>query len=298
MHKFLRAVGFSKLKTRKDIQKLILNSVQIAGEKAYTSTYGEASAEDCMYAEYRAEYAPGMGICVRGEFDENNRFIYDYHFPYLDPKQITTVEDVTLERQTEKLAFAGVVDDYKVGVSIIFYLQNIITYMKLQGANRLPIKGTTLSLAGLADRGKILLPINKDEHDKQKIRRLDRRKNQMIAAAKNGDEEAIENLTIADMDTYTVLQQKIHGEDVLSLVDTYFIPYGMECDLYSILGEIIAVEKVQNQITEETIYVLTLNVNDLIFDICVNELDLLGEPMVGRRYKGVIWLQGYINFPE
>lgn len=297
MHKFLRAVGFSNLKTRKDIQNLIVSSIQIAKEKAYTSAYEEADGTS-MYAEYRAEFAPGIGICVRGEFDENNRFIYEYYIPYLSPQNITTVEDVTIERHTEKLSYAGVVDDYKVGVSIIFYLQNIITYMKLNGSNQLPIKGTTLSLAGLSDRGKILLPINKDEHDIRLLRKYDRRKNQMIAAAKNGDEDAIEDLTIQDMDTYSVLQKKIHGEDILSLVDTYFIPYGMECDLYSILGEITSVEKVQNKITMEYVYKMTLNVNDLIFDVCINEIDLLGEPEVGRRFKGVVWLQGYINFPE
>lgn len=298
MHKLLRAVGFSKLKTRKDIQNLIIRSIQTADEKAYTTSYGETETEGCMFAEYKTEFAPGMGICVRGEFDEENHFVYDYYFPYLNPKCVTTMEDVTLERHTEKLSYAGVVDDYKVGVSIIFYLQNMITYLKLQGEDRLPVKGTTLSLAGLSDRGKILMPIQKNEYDIQKLRSLDRRKNQMIAAARNGDEEAMENLTIADMDTYSALQKRIHGEDVLSLVDTYFIPYGMECDLYSILGEIMEVEKVKNRITGEEIYVLTLNVNDLIFDVCINALDLLGEPVVGRRYKGMVWLQGYINYPE
>ena len=43
---------------------------------------------------------------------------------------------------------------------------------------------------------------------------------------------------------------------------------------------------------------MTLDCNGLEFDVCINENDLLGEPQVGRRFKGVIWLQGYINFPE
>ena len=38
--------------------------------------------------------------------------------------------------------------------------------------------------------------------------------------------------------------------------------------------------------------------NELTFDVGINKIDLLGEPQVGRRFKGNIWLQGYINFPE
>ena len=43
---------------------------------------------------------------------------------------------------------------------------------------------------------------------------------------------------------------------------------------------------------------MTLNCNDMIFDMCINQDDLYGEPAVGRRFKGIIWMQGYINFPE
>ena len=50
--------------------------------------------------------------------------------------------------------------------------------------------------------------------------------------------------------------------------------------------------------TLEEIYQMTINCNDLIFDMCINAKDIYGEPMIGRRFKGSIWMQGYINFPE
>ena len=100
------------------------------------------------------------------------------------------------------------------------------------------------------------------------------------------------------MDTYTAISRKIRKEDVFSIVDTYFMPYGVECDQYSILGEIIESQKRQNYMTGENVYQMTINCNELIFDMCINEEDLLGEPEVGRRFKGIIWMQGYINFPE
>ena len=76
------------------------------------------------------------------------------------------------------------------------------------------------------------------------------------------------------------------------------MPYGVECDQYSVLGEILEVRKVQNILTKEEIYILTICSNELTFDVAINIIDLFGEPQVGRRFKGTIWLQGNINYPQ
>ena len=110
------------------------------------------------------------------------------------------------------------------------------------------------------------------------------------------DEEAIESLTMEDMDTYAMISRRIQNEDILSIVDSYLMPYSMECDQYRILGKILSVREIRNTHTGEILYRMTLNCNDLIFDICINRADLLGEPMAGRRFRGRIWLQGNINF--
>ena len=52
-------------------------------------------------------------------------------------------------------------------------------------------------------------------------------RNRLIQAARGGDEEAIESLTLEDMDTYTTISRRIQKMDVFSLVDTYFMPYGV-----------------------------------------------------------------------
>ena len=132
----------------------------------------------------------------------------------------------------------------------------------------------------------------------RRIKKASLNRNQLIAAARQGDEEAIESLTLEDMDTYTSISRKILKEDVFSLVDTYFMPYGVECDQYSILGEILEYTKTANKLTGEEIYLMKLNCNDLQFDVCINAVDLYGEPQAGRRFKGIIWMQGYINYPD
>ena len=58
------------------------------------------------------------------------------------------------------------------------------------------------------------------------------------------------------------------------------------------------VAKVRNHLTIEEIWQMTIECNDLLLDICINCEDLYGEPAVGRRFKGSIWLQGTIHFPE
>ena len=124
------------------------------------------------------------------------------------------------------------------------------------------------------------------------IIKKDNERNQLMAQARDGDEEAIESLTLEDMDTYAILSKRIVKEDVLSIVKSTFMPYGIESDQYSILGEIIDYTKVENSYTKETMYELKLVCNDLHFDVCINEKDLLSEPEIGRRFKGNVWMQG------
>lgn len=293
MHKYLRAIGFSNLTDRKELQKLLTDIVVNGTDRAYTS-----NGEKTLLAEFGKDFAEGMGIAVCGEFDEDDKFTYDYYYPYLRGNIISSEEDVSVERHAAQESYAGVCDDIKVGVSLIFYLQNMIPYVKANNSGMLPIRGTTLTLSALSNQGIIMMPIMKTEKDLIKNKRTAMTRTQLIDAARKGDEEAIENLTLEDMDTYTTISKRIQKEDVFSLVDTYFMPYGIECDQYSVLAEIIECSLVKNKMTEEEIYLMTLNCNDLIFDMCINKKDLYGEPAVGRRFKGIIWMQGFINFPE
>ena len=254
-------------------------------------------SEGNEFAELSIEFGDFFGLSLRGTFNENDSFEMSYYYPYFCGNKISTTEQIDIEKHAEKESYAGICDDIKVGASLIFYLQNIVPYVKAQHSDMLPIRGTTLTLSGLSISGSILLPIVKNEREKQKLQKATMNRNQLIAAARKGDEDAIESLTLEDMDTYTSISKKILTEDVFSLVDTYFMPYGVECDQYSVMGEILDISSRVNRITGEEIYVMRLNCNDLQFDICINKQDLYGEPQVGRRFKGIIWMQGYINYP-
>ena len=293
MHKFLRAVGFSQYTEKKQVQKLIRDIIIHADERSYT-TVGKKT----LVAEFDRNFAEDIGIAVCGEFDEDDTYSFDYYLPYLRSDLVSTAEDISIERHAAKESYAGICDDPKVGVSLIFYLQNMISYLKLQGEGKIPAKGTSLNLSALSCQGTIMMPIQKTEWQKKKIAKDAVQRNRLIQAARGGDEEAMESLTLEDMDTYTSISRKIQKPDIFSLVDTYFMPYGVECDQYSVLGEITDMKLVTNGLTGEKVHILTLCCNDLNLKVAINSIDLLGEPAVGRRFKGSVWLQGQVNFPE
>ena len=293
MHKFMRAIGFSEYTERKKMKELLTDVILNADERDYTM-----NQDKILLGEFCRNFADRMGIAVCGEFDEEDKFVYEYYYPYLRSDEVTTTEDVSIERHAARDSYAGICDDVKVGISLIFYLQNMIPYVKAQVLGKLPIRGTTLTLTGLSTSGTILMPIQKNEEQKNRVKKETANRNNLIAAARKGDEDAIETLTLEDMDMYTMISKRIQKEDVFSMVDTYFMPYGVECDQYSVLGEILKVDLITNQITGEEIYLLKICCNELTFDVSINIIDLFGEPKVGRRFKGSLWLQGRINIPD
>lgn len=293
MHKYLRAVGFASLKKRSEFEKLIHKIATESDNRAYTSL-----DDDSMIAVYNMEFAPGVGISVCGEFDENNQFYYEYAFPYLLGTVVSSYEDISIERHAGHESYAGVCDEARLGVSLIFYMQNLIPYIRAKNAGLLPVKGTSVTLSALSIQGIIMMPLAKSEFEKAQADKAGTERLKLVEAARHGDEEAMESLTLDDMDTYTAISKKIRKDDIFTIVDTYFMPYGVECDHYSILGEILGVDLVTNKFTGEEIYKLQIKSNEVVLDVCINRLDLFGQPEVGRRFKGVIWLQGYINYPN
>ena len=158
-----------------------------------------------------------------------------------------------------------------------------------------PVRAKGAVLSGLSVDGCILLPMKQKKAKTLNTVDSDKKdRKQLIAEARDGDEGAMESLTMEDIDLYSSITRRIQNEDILSIVTTYFMPYGIESDQYSVLGDIIEFTEEKNIITNEKIYCIKVSCNDIIFSVCINKNDLIGEPMVGRRFKGNIWMQGSI----
>lgn len=291
MHSYLRAIGFSKINDKKELR----NIIKMVYNDSDESDMAEIR-EGILFTQIRKNFAPNMGIEVCGEYNSENEYSMEYYYPYFNGSGMTNVEYVQVEKHTQKEAYAVICEDINIEISIIVYLKNVCEYINQGIVGSWYREDVTITLSGLSLEGKILLPINKSEKQKEYTKKALTNRNHLIAKARQGDEDAIESLTLDDMDTYTRLSRRIMKEDIFSIVDTYFMPYGIECDQYSILGEILECEQVENIITKEKIYIIKLNCNNIIFDICINKEDIIGEPMVGRRFKGNIWLQGRINY--
>lgn len=292
MHSYLKAIGFSDITDKKKLDQILKEVIYTYDEKIVVE-----DGKHHLFAELSKMFGCDFGITVCGEYDENNEFQMEYYFPYFRGTGITLREQVSIEKHAGKESFAGACDDMRIGVTIIFYLQNAGEYLTQRGRGNFASGGMyNVTLSGLAKKGTILLPVWKQEGQESQSRIDAANRGRLIAAAKNGDEEAMESLTIEDMDTYAMISGRIENEDIYSIVDTYFMPYGMECDLYSVMGEILECSKMRNQRTEETVWELRIACNDVELDICINENDLMGIPEVGRRFKGIVWLQGYVEF--
>ncbi len=291
MHKYLRAIGFSNIKKRQELDKVLKDVIQNPGERQYVST-----GDDTIAVEFRKEYADLLGIAVCGTYTEDAEFEYDYYYPYIIGQNVSSAEEISIERHIEKDSYAGLCDDLKVGVSLIFLLQNRMDYLKYRNGNMRPEAHASVNFAAMSTEGSVVLPLMKDPVRVISGKDREENRHQLLAAAREGDENAIDDLTMDDIDTYTAISKRIRTDDILSLVDTYFMPWGIECDLYSVLGEITEGRLLHNSLTNEAIYVITVRCNDMTLDVCINEKDLTGEPAPGRRFKGIIWLQGHVNF--
>lgn len=291
MHQYLKAIGFNNLKNKKDLKQLL------SQVKTNFTHQTIVSYEDWAdYCEFQKEYGQNFGITLCGELDENEIFEEDYYFPYFEGSGVTTYAEVMVEKRIEKEEYVGICEDSKVGISLIFHLQNGIEYMRESQLGFTSGPATSVTFSGLSLSGKILFPVSKSEEQAKTEKEASDNRKVLLNAAREGDQSAIETLTLDDIDTYSKVSRRLISEDVFTIVETYFMPYGVECDLYSILGEILAVRKRQNAVTKEFLYQLKLDVNELQFDVCIPEKEIMGEPEIGRRFKGTIWLQGYINF--
>ena len=82
MHEYLRAVGFSDIREKAELSNLLRMT-----EESYQCerTSGNRNGKD--FSERKKEFAPGMGILLRGEYDEEGNYQRDYYLPYFQGKQ-------------------------------------------------------------------------------------------------------------------------------------------------------------------------------------------------------------------
>ena len=199
MHKFLRTVGFSNYKKKHDIEKLLQDLIdQIDPSQIHKIQIDE----ETNLCQVRAEMAHDMGLDIYGEMDEFGVVRPEYYVPYMLSHDSSSTADCSIQRHTDRETFAGLLDENRVGISLIFYMENAMEYREKR-MNKENLDVDHVNLMGLSSGGKILLPIKKTAKQVQMAKVALKERVDLIEAAKNGDEDAMETLTVDDIDMYS-----------------------------------------------------------------------------------------------
>ena len=157
MHKFLRTVGFSLYQKKHDIQKLLENLVEQAESSQIWKIQIDGETNLCRV---RTEVATDMGIDIYGEMDEFGIIRPEYYIPFLLSHDISSEADCSIQRHTEKETYAGLLDEFRVGISLIYYLENAMEYRQ-RNMEKESTEVIYVNLVGMSVKGKILLPVKK-----------------------------------------------------------------------------------------------------------------------------------------
>ena len=289
MHRYVRSIGFSMHRKKTEIKALMdkIQKENIALSKIVVNNDKE------RLWEIRKDLSENLGICLYGYLENLGNFVREGFYPYIRTAVKSSTSTCTIQKHLDDELCSGMIDDNRLGISLIFRLSNSFEY--LNNFNNIKIEYT--SLFGFCDDGRILLPVKKtmSQIALSKMQLLNR--NLLIEAAKEGDKEAIDTLSTDELRAYSSISSRIQNEDVYSIVDTLFMPYGMEADMYTIVGAITDIKEETNSMTGESLLILQVESNDIPLSIALKKEDLQGEPMIGRRFKGNVWMLGNIK-PE
>ncbi len=300
MHDYLRAIGFSNFKKKTSISKL-LDIVMESPDREYSLQPNE---DGIIFAEKSRNFVVNGGITVRGEVDGNGIFSYDYYFPHYRGRSISMKEIVTTQKLPDREDYEGICEACDQGMSMIFHLNRISDYSAENMEDTIdrygnPISricGTNVRLSALSVGGKVLIPLCRQ---REGIGPGRTRKEARSGTAGNEFLNPAADMVTggSELQNYVRAERRLPAEDVFSIVDSYFKPSanGISYDQYSVLGDIIDCRTCRNQITGEMLYQMLVSTNGITVDVCINSMDLYGEPEPGRRFLGDIWLQGDVQ---
>ena len=288
MNDFYDAVGFSNIKNRKqldDILKVVIDD--------YDVKFNRNTGDDVIKQERIKYFGDNIGIRVCGEVYDDGEFCGEYAYPFIKGSVLSMNRDVEVETRKDTEARVGISEDSRIGATLIYQFQEAYDETLKRIVDKNSFNNVRVYLTGLSNAGMIILPIaNKGEVENNILK--NKRRNELREEAIEGDEEALKTLALADYDTINMVGRRIQNEDVLSIVSTTFLPFGIESDHYLMIGEIEEFEYINNTLTEEEICIMKVVCNNMQMTVGVNKNDLIGEPQIGRRFKGLVWLQGAI----
>ena len=189
MHQYLPAIGFSKIKKR-ELENLLQ-------EITLRPDYQESAIdfEGNQFVELRYMVDDNVGLVLRGIYNEDDEFILDYYYPTYFGESISSKNDVEVIKQSDKDNYLVTCDEIRLGVNLIFQLQNMGEFLR---NNIMAGKSgdRTIRLAALSLDAKIILPLYDNEKSRIKEKMNNKKRIDLFEQAREGNEEAVGHDTV------------------------------------------------------------------------------------------------------
>ena len=285
-HTFLRSIGFDSVKNRDHEKALVDWVLENPSRMSVVSLDRESNL-----AMAEKDVNGHAGIAVVGEIGESGGLVPEYYFPYLSSTHISSTAPLSYEKTATRDGFSGMCEDDRLGLALIFDVKNVPDVIRDQQDLQLGNASfQRVMLSMLLREATVLLPIGAKKSVPANSRRSFEKN--LTEAEEQGDLEAVGRLAREEMLRFGRAIQRIRETDVLTVVESFFMPYGMESYSYYFLGDILSSALILNEITKERFYRMVISVNGVEFTAAVSENDLQGVPTAGLRLKAKGMLMG------
>ncbi|PKM51157.1 MAG: hypothetical protein CVV02_08390 [Firmicutes bacterium HGW-Firmicutes-7] len=286
---YISALGFSAFNTKEKAEGIVSDIIANPNTR-YISNY----KSDEIKVEYYKEYGTEFGLIVRGALNQEEELTVYSLIPYAIGSVITDTHEIDVVKGERTDVYNAFCEESRSGTPVSFFLQNVIDYLEIEDQEDVYIEG--VRLVAFSVEGTVILPIDKDDTDLLLEEEEDVFREELLEKARQGDEDAIQILEDEALESSEILQERLKDEDLLSILEGFFVPLGDSEDIYSFLGTIEEVTETINKMTEERIYILSIKCMSLYIDVYINSADITGIPSAGMRFKGTSWVHGLIEF--
>jgi len=282
---YLAAIGFSGYDTKAKAEELT-SEVMVDPTHKYISKL----KNNDIIVEYIKELEGNIGLLVRGKLVDDTELVVQTLMPYVNPKYSMPIVEAEVENINEFLDYYVCCEEEITGSQVDFCLHNVVEYLDVESDNSTCVD--SLSVVGLSLDGKIILNVEQDDGLLQE----EEWHQEILRKARLGNDEAKDLLQEQSDEMEEVIEERMQSEDIFTILEGFFMPFGEDEGMYSVLGTIKEVEKIENSITKEILYKLHLDSIGIELEVCIGEKDLVGIPSIGMRFVGVCWLQGRLIF--
>ena len=191
MHKYLRAIGFSKIKNRLQYDPIYKEIIRNPDHRSISSTgLGSSTIQlDKKFGDY-------IGISMVGEIDLTGETFYEHSFPFILPSAYRRDEESRVEKHCYNESYAGIMED--IGMSIVYHVQNIADYNRYMWYTKKTVVDG-VHFAALSLEGKILLPLATTKDATEAYDQNIEHSYHLLEKAKQGDSFANEELMMKNI---------------------------------------------------------------------------------------------------